>query len=321
MKVNRALCQMGGFSAEEMVGRNASEFALPENVQTVAEPLARLLAGEIPSFTTERRYMKKGGGFVWGRTTTAAARNAKGEVDFFVALTQDVTERKLAEESLEQERRTLWQMLQASDHERQLIAYEIHDSLAQQLTAAIMQFQAYEHLRSLHPDKARIAFAAATEMLQMAHAEARRLISGVRPPVLDEAGLETAVAHLVHDRRMFKGPTIEYHSDVQFDRLPAIVENAVYRIAQEALTNACRHGNAERARVTLVQDRDILRLEVQDWGVGFDPQSVGEDRFGLAGIRERVRLLGGKLVIDSRPGAGTLIRAEVPIVVSHEADA
>jgi PAS domain S-box-containing protein len=314
IRINRALCEMGGFSQEEMVGRNAAEFHLPADDGKIASLLSQLIAGEIPRFTSLRRYVRKEGGFVWGQTTTTLVRNSAGKVDFLLALVQDVTEQKQAQEALDRERQTLRYMLQASDHERQLIAYEIHDGLAQQLTAAIMQYQAYEHLLKEQPDKARVAFAAASEMLQAAHAEARRLISGVRPPVLDEAGLETAVAHLVHDRRIFKGPKIEYHSEVQFDRLPAILENALYRITQEALTNAFKHSHSDRVRVTLLQQDNTIRLEVQDWGVGFDPQSVPEDRFGLAGIRERVRLLGGQLLLDSRPGAGTLLRVEVPMI-------
>jgi PAS domain S-box-containing protein len=314
IKVNRALCEMAGFTPADMIGRHAAEFFFPADATQNVGLLAQLLAGEIPSYSSLRRYLRKDGGYVWGQTTTALVRNAQGKVDFFVALVQDVTEQKLAREALERERQTLWHMLQASDHERQLIAYEIHDGLTQQLTAAIMQYQAYEHLRKEHPAKARVAFAAANEMLQMAHAEARRLISGVRPPVLDEAGLETAVAHLVHDRRMFKGPKIDYHSDVQFGRLPSILENALYRITQEALTNAFKHSESERVRVTLRQENNTIRLEVQDWGVGFDPQAIPEGHFGLAGIRERVRLLGGQLLVESRTGGGTLLRVEVPMV-------
>jgi PAS domain S-box-containing protein len=318
IKVNRALCEMSGFSLTDMIGRHAGEFFFPADATQNVGLLAQLLAGEISSYSSLRRYLRKDGGFVWGRTTTALVRDAEGRVDFFIALVQDVTEQKQAQEALERERQTLWHMLQASDHERQLIAYEIHDGLTQQLTAAIMQYQAYAHLRKEHPAKARVAFAAANEMLQMAHAEARRLISGVRPPVLDEAGLETAVAHLVHDRRMFKGPKIDYHSDVQFGRLPSILENALYRITQEALTNAFKHSQSERVRVTLRQENDTIRLEVQDWGVGFDPRAIPEGHFGLAGIRERVRLLGGQLLVESRSGGGTLLRVEVPIVERTE---
>lgn len=231
-----------------------------------------------------------------------------------VGLCRDITERHQARQALERERQTLWHMLQASDHERQVIAYEIHDGLTQLLTGAMMQYQAYEHLKDGQPDKAAMAYAMGGEMLQMAHAEARRLISGVRPPVLDEAGLETAIAHLVHDRRAAREPKVEYQSDVEFDRLPRILENALYRIAQEALANACKHSGTQRVAVQLTQNAATIRLQVEDWGDGFDPATVPEGHFGLEGIRERVRLLGGQLQIDSAPGRGTRLRVEVPLL-------
>ena len=87
-------------------------------------------------------------------------------------------------------------------------------------------------------------------MLQQGHFEARRLIAGVRPPILDESGVVEAIAHLVHEQSRLKGPKIEYRSRVDFDRLAPTLENAIYRIAQEALTNACQHSKSEKVRVS-----------------------------------------------------------------------
>ena len=168
----------------------------------------------------------------------------------FVAIVRDITERKQAQEALERERQSLWRMLQASDHERQIISYEIHDGLAQYLAAAGMQFQAHDSLRENSPDKAKKAYETALELVRQAHSESRRLISEVRPPVIDEIGLETAISHLVHEQRRHGGPKIECRSDVQFGRLPPILENALYRIAQEALTNACKHSKSKKVTVT-----------------------------------------------------------------------
>jgi signal transduction histidine kinase len=100
------------------------------------------------------------------------------------------------------------------------------------------------------------------------------LVSEVRPPVIDEIGLETAISHLVHEQRRGGGPKIEFDSDMQFDRLPPILENALYRIVQEALTNACKHSKCKKATVTMIQEGQDVRLEVRDWGIGFDPRSV-----------------------------------------------
>ena len=205
-------------------------------------------------------------------------------------------------------------MLQASDHERQIISYEIHDGLAQYLAAAGMQFQAHDSLKENSPVEAKKAYEIAVGLVRQAHAESRRLISEVRPPVIDEVGLETAISHLVHEQQRRGGPKIECHSDVHFGKLPPILENAIYRIAQEALTNACKHSKSKKAVVTFVQEGQSVRLEVRDWGTGFDTESVKEGHFGLEGIRQRVRLLGGRLTIESKPDFGTLVQVVVPIL-------
>ena len=146
----------------------------------------RLLAGEIEHFTFNKRYLKKDGNIVYTTIHTRAFRKDDGTIDHIVALIEDITARKQAEEALERERQSLWRMLQASDHERQMIAYDIHDGLAQYLAAAGMQFQAYDSLREQPADEAKKAYETAVELVRQAHAESRRLISEVRPPVIDE---------------------------------------------------------------------------------------------------------------------------------------
>jgi two-component system sensor histidine kinase DegS len=215
-------------------------------------------------------------------------------------------------------------MLQSSDQERQLIAYEIHDGLAQYLMGAIMHLQMSKHLRSKCPHEATRAFDAGLEMVHKSLAEARRLIGarslsgGVRQPLLDEAGVVEAVAHLVSDFNAGKDPKVEFHSTLESGRLAPILENAVYRIVQEGLTNAWRHSRSKKVSVSVLQHGADLRMEIQDWGVGFDPQSVADGHFGLEGIQERVRLLGGRSAIESIPGKGTRIIVELPLVLRRE---
>ena len=209
--------------------------------------------------------------------------------------------------------RALRHLLESADHERQLIAYDIHDGIAQQVAAALMQLQSYQHLRKIAPAQAATAFDAALGLLRQAQGEARRLISGVRPPALDDSGLVAGLVHLAQDQRLAGGPRVEFHSDVAFNRLAAGLENAVYRVAQEAVTNACKHSGSDRVRMMLTQEDARLRLEVRDWGVGFDPAAVPPGHFGLEGMRKRSRLLGGTVTIDSRPGHGTTVTLVVPL--------
>ena len=235
--------------------------------------------------------------------------------DHLEQLVQERTAEVLqANENLNREWQSLKHLLQSSDHERQLIAYEIHDGLAQYLAGSMMQFEVFSHLKETSPKEAAKAFNAGIALLRQSHLDARRLISGVRPLTLDEEGVTAAISDLVNEHQRRGGPKIEFHKDVRFDRLEPILENAIYRIVQEGLANACSHSKSERIRVELVQQGDRMRLVVQDWGVGFDPEAVAQNRFGLAGMRERARLLGGTIKVESTPGEGTCITAELPLV-------
>ncbi len=136
----------------------------------------------------------------------------------------------------------------------------------------------------------------------------------LRTPVLDKFGVAEAIEDVAAQLRLAPGaPEIECHLDVKFTRLEPTLENSLFRIAQEAMTNACRHSQSEKVRVKLTQKDDQVTLEVRDWGIGFDQDKVQENRFGLEGIRERSRILGGKLGIKSEPGKGTIVRAKFPV--------
>lgn len=317
-RVNKALCEMTGYEPEELIGKTVDAFMHPEDRDVSAPYVEKLMRGEISSFTVERRYLAKGGRPFWAQATTAMIQGADGGLAFGLGVIENIDDRKRAQAALEREHNTLWHMLRSSDHERQLIAYDIHDGLAQQLAAAAMQLQTYGYLKDRDGGGAKTAFEAGTQMLQQAHSEARRLISGVRPPILDEAGIVAALAHLAHEEQAIEGPSIEFQSDVEFRRLEPVLENAVYRIAQEALGNSCQHSGSPRVRLALIQEEEEIRLEVQDWGIGFDLAGVDENRFGLRGIRERARLLGGEATIQSEANGGTFVEVRLPLVRAKE---
>jgi signal transduction histidine kinase len=229
-------------------------------------------------------------------------------------LSSDIEERKRDQEALRAEQRTLRHLLEAGDQDRQTIAYEVHEGLAQECAAAIMQFEAFEAMKDSDPGAAADAYHKGMAQLQLVHGETRRLITGLRPLILDESGVVAAIDHLVSELGGPQGPTIEYEADVQCDRLAPALENAIYRIVQEALNNACRHSNSPKVRVSLVQREGRIRVEVQDWGVGFDVKAVWENRFGLEGIRQRVRLLDGTCSLRSTIGQGTTLAVELPLI-------
>jgi two-component system sensor histidine kinase NreB len=150
-------------------------------------------------------------------------------------------------------------------------------------------------------------------MLNQALLEIRHLIAGLRPPQLDDAGVIAAIKTLIDESpETPETPQIEFQCDVRFKRLDPLAENAIFRIVQESLTNATRYSQSKTVKVSLTQTNGVIRLEIQDQGIGFQPTQVQSDRFGLNGIRERATVLGGHAVIRSAPGFGTRITVELP---------
>jgi signal transduction histidine kinase len=206
------------------------------------------------------------------------------------------------------------------ERDRQLTAYEIHDGFAQKATAALMQLQAFEGLRDHDPEQAEEAFHAASSLIKQSIEEARSVITGLQPPMLQEAGLIAAIDTLVNDVRMMGGPEIEFSHNGNFDDLASPLEHAVFRIVQECLTNARRHSGSDIVRIRLMQSGDRVQTEVEDDGIGFDPRQVPPDRFGLRGIRKRAEVLGGVVQIDSTPGCGTRIAVRLPLTPRKEVE-
>jgi len=310
---NEVFCRFFGKKSEELVGSDWHPVAMPEDVPMIEKQLSTMSPAN-PIVVIENRVYSGLGQVYWMQFVNRGFYSQDGRLIEIQSVGRDITERKLAQEALERERKTLKYLLQSSDHERQTIAYEIHDGLAQYLAGAIMQFDVNRSLRERKPTEAAKAYEAATMLLCQGHSEARRLIAGIRHPVLDEAGVVEAIAHLIKERNREKGPQIEFHSICQFDRLVSLLENAIYRIVQEAMTNACKYSQSDRVRITLLQQKDRLRIEIRDWGTGFDTKKVKEGSYGLTGIRERARLLGGKYRLRSVAGKGTQILVELPLL-------
>ncbi|HZZ77957.1 MAG TPA: PAS domain-containing protein, partial [Gemmataceae bacterium] len=223
-------------------------------------------------------------------------------------LHQEIAQREQVELALRQEQELLQHLLSLSDNDRKLVAYEIHDGLVQYATAALMHLDAFAS--ALPPGTPRENIDVSRQLLRKALAEARRLISGLRPPILDEAGVLAAIEYLVGEQT--DDCRIDLVRNVRTLRFPPLIESALFRVCQEALTNVRKHSKASHARVELNEADGHIRLAVSDDGVGFDPAHVTARTFGLQGIRERARLLGGRATINSAPGAGTRVVIELP---------
>ena len=231
-----------------------------------------------------------------------------------VALEASGKEQERVAQGRRREFKLLKQMLSLYEQDRQLIACEIHDGFVQKTTAALV------HLQSLteHPEQqagnVSSVLPLAIVLLQQSVEEARRLINGLEPTVLEANGLSGAIEQLVSEARTLDNFEVEFLNETRFGQLVPPLENAVFRIVQECLANALQHSGDRRAKVALSQAGNQVRLDIQDWGVGFDPESVQPGRFGLRGIRRRASALGGHAAIESQPGKGARIVVHLPLI-------
>ena len=199
--------------------------------------------------------------------------------------------------------------------ERNRLAREIHDTLAQNLTATGLQIESAEALleASADPQKVRNALGRALSLTRSNLDEARRSVLDLRAAPLEGRSLAEALKNLVDRWETEMGVATRFKSVNGSRPIPPRVEAALYRIGGEALTNVASHADANRATVTLVATPDSVGLLVEDDGRGFDPSRVPEDRHGLVGMKERVGMLGGLLQVESRPAEGTRVEARIPL--------
>lgn len=197
--------------------------------------------------------------------------------------------------------------------ERVRIGREIHDTLAQGFVGISAQLETVAKLHSVSPELARKHLDRARILVRSSLVEARRSVWDLRPQALERGDLASAFADIA--QQLTTGTEVRVDVLGQPRRLPPHVENNLFRIGQEALTNAFKHAQAGAIRVELRFDEETVRLAVNDDGRGFDTQAVlaAEGHFGLVGIRERTQILGGRLSVLSSAGAGSWIVVEVAV--------
>ncbi len=206
----------------------------------------------------------------------------------------------------------------AAVEERNRIAREIHDTLAQGLAGIALQLEVADTLLEGQgsagtPEQARSAIRQALALTHENLEEARRSVLDLRAAPLEDRTLPEALSELVEERAA-KG---HFQAKVEIKGargpLPVQIETGLYRIAQEALTNVSRHASARNVTLQMYMLPKSVRLSIEDDGKGFDPSRLAQGRFGLIGMNERAKLLGGSLQVQSSPGAGTRISVTVPL--------
>lgn len=205
----------------------------------------------------------------------------------------------------------------AQEQERERLSRELHDGLGQALTAMKLDVAAAARELSRNEAAAKAHLDAARALLDEGMDEVQRIVLDLRPPALDSLGLTAALNACARDIASASGIEVTVET-ARFDRrLPVQVETALYRICQEALTNAVKHAKAQRVEVTLAEEGEQVHMTIADDGVGFDPANATEDDRSISGVgllsmERRAAEMGGAFRIDSTPGEGAKAHVWVP---------
>ena len=326
---NSGAAAMYGWTVAEAVGQNIHDLlktTFPESRDAVRNTL---FADGI--WEGELIHVSKSGKPIVVTSKHVLQRDENGEPVRILEINRDITTRKLMEQELKHSQAELEKivgqrtaalralssrLMRVQDEERRRIARELHDSLGQYLTDVQIRLD----MLSAHVPAAQAeTLALARNSVQRSIVETRTLSYLLHPPLLDEAGLTSAVRWYVEGFAERSGIEAQLKLPPDLGRLPETVETAVFRILQESLTNVHRHSGSKSVQVELAKARDQLILTVRDFGRGIPAESLEASQpngrsvgVGLAGMRERVNDLGGRLDIQSS-SKGALITVSVPV--------
>jgi len=308
--VNRKWCDIVGVTADQVIGEGWRAYVHPDDHDRIVADWQQALS-EGRDLAGETRFVRPGGEIVWVSFATSGLAGPDGRPQCYISTVVDITEQKRARETLEAEQDLLRQSIELKDREHQLIAYDIHDGLIQYAIGAQMHLEAYRARLNDPRDCQNIDVA--LEALQATIAEGRRVMNGIRTPVLDRHGIVAAVEELAREKSTGATVVEFVPPPREIGRFRPEVEIALYRMSQEAISNAVKHSRSSKVQIALVRDEHQVRLTVKDWGVGIDAKSQRRGVHGLLGIKERVRLLKGRFQLDNSPECGTRIEVELPL--------
>lgn len=240
-----------------------------------------------------------------------------GQAEIVRGVGFDITEKKAAYDEIARRRAILRRLIDVQENERQTLCHDLHDGLLQYAIGAKMQLESTFHEKDAAERMGRIR--AAVDCLDRGIAEGRQVIRGVRPSVLDDLGLTAAIADLA-EQMLDAGITVGTDLDECIDAVPPMLRTTIYRVVQEALTNARKHAGSDRATVEVRALAHEVHVRVRDHGSGFDIDDAPNRGFGVVGMSERVRLAGGRFWIESQPGFGTQVNACLPIPAGDAGD-
>ena len=305
--LNPSFESITGWSRSEWLGKPFTDLIHPDELVPATAQFQLVLQGEIPP-RFERRVLAKSGEYLTGEFLHVPQWQ-NGRVIGVFGIGRDITERKQAEQTLLEQTREL-----AVLGERNRFAREIHDTLAQGFTGIVLQLEAAEEVLGAGAPEVQDHMARAKGLARDSLQEARRSVWDLLPHALEQLPLDTAIREEV--RRRFDGLG-SFNVSGEQRPLSSSVQTALLRICQEALTNVSRHAAATRVSVNMAFHPGAVHLEVRDNGIGFDRNRADGSHepgggFGLIGMEQRARQLGGTIIVGSAIGKGTVVEARIP---------
>jgi PAS domain S-box-containing protein len=317
---NPALQKMLGYSKDELHQLSYKEYTHPKDIPTSARLFKELAEGKRDAYTREKRYIRKDGQLVWGQVTVSMLRDAGGEPQFTIVMTEDITQRKQAEEEI----RTYQGKLQVlvselsltEERERRRLATDLHDHIGQALAISKIKLGVLQ--KSLPTESMAKPVGEVRELIEKMIQDTRSLTFELSLPVLYELGFEAAVEWFAKYVRSNHGIQVDVQKDMKPIPMDDEIKVLLFRFVRELMMNVVKHAQARRARVIISRAGEEVNIKVEDDGVGFGPkaqyQTISSNGgFGLFSIRERLHYLGGRLEVESTDIEGTRVTLMVPL--------
>jgi PAS domain S-box-containing protein len=347
ISINQVAEKMTGYAPDELYKTDPSRLSHPDDVQIGMEQFKDMVAGKIPGFQMEKRFIRKTGETFWGRVTYSVVPDQQGIPEYLVGIIEDVTNEIVSREKLSSQeaeyRRTLEQRVEERTYEladanlrlmdeieqrkrveealaskaaedavtaeRTRLARELHDAVTQTLFASSLIAEVLPDLWEMDIDEAKKSTEELRQLTRGALAEMRTLLLELRPAALTQSKLGDLIRQLCE---AFIGRSrLPINFTVEGDRsLPPEVQVAYYRIAQESLNNVFKYARATKVDVSLNMSPAGAHLNICDNGVGFDMSTRKSSSLGIRIMRERAEAIGAQLSISSEPGAGACVEVE-----------
>ncbi len=311
--VNKACEKLTGYSVSELIGKNIRDFLNLEALTLARQVKDKLLRGEAIEQRYEQRLIKKDGAEAIMQLATRLIIS-DGKPQAFQNMARDITEERRLQDNLQF---YLRQVLQAQEEERKRLARELHDDASQQILLLTHGLDniAYKAER-YSPQELRNELGKLYELSQHTYHNIKRYAQALRPSILDDLGLMSAIKWLAEEIHQVSGIEIRVKTDI-IPTLPPETQLVLFRIVQESLNNIHRHSQASQASITVECQGAEIRMTISDNGKGFElprqlSEFAGQGKLGLTGMAERVQLIGGELEVNSQEGKGTRIVVKVP---------